>query len=730
MTSKHWTADPDGEVQIKKTLSGPSSVPPRTIHDVFLATVTAHKDSPALKVKRTNRWASWTYQQYYEDCSTAAKAFIKLGLQPASAVCIMGFNAPEWFIADIGSIMAGGIAAGIYTTNSAESCKYILSHSKAQFIVVENRIMLDKILQVKPQLPNLLHVIVYNDHVSKEQMDQNVMDWATFMKIGSDLPEYELQWRLKNQKPNKCSTLIYTSGTTGPPKAVMLSHDNISWTALACCQILNVRETSDVVSYLPLSHIAAQIIDLHGPMACGATVWFAKPDALKGTLVDTLQEVRPTMFLGVPRVWEKIQDKVEMQINEMKGFKRALTKWAQRIGTDVGEAKQNSTELPRGYWMADRLVFNKIKQILGLDRCILQASAAAPITQETVAFFQSLDIPVYEIYGMSECSGPQTLSFDGQHKAGSTGKSIPGSEIKIENPDRDGNGEICYRGRHIFMGYMHDEETTGKTIDKDGWLHSGDIGKLDKNNFLTITGRIKEIIITAGGENIAPIPIEDKVKQYAPIVSNCMVIGDKMKFLSLVCTLRCVMNDAHEPQDDLDWISLDQCKRLGSTATTVSEALMDPLVLNNIKKAVQEANKQAVSNASKIQKFRILPEDFSIAGGELGPTLKLKRRVVMTKYADIIAEMYDDYNDRPPPPSSQPEKMPDHAPMPSAASARRPESDSSTEDKIIAQHLDELSLHLDRERIAQSLPSGMRSRTNSQLSDGSGPPFPPLQTQL
>ncbi|XP_063685057.1 long-chain-fatty-acid--CoA ligase ACSBG2-like isoform X2 [Bolinopsis microptera] len=728
MTSKHWTADPDGEVQIKKTLSGPSSVPPRTIHDVFLATVTAHKDSPALKVKRTKGWATWTYNQYYNDCSTAAKAFIKLGLQPASAVCIMGFNAPEWFIADIGSIMAGGIAAGIYTTNSAESCKYILSHSKAQFIVVENRAMLDKILQVKQQLPSLLYVIVYDDVVTQEQKDQNVLDWDTFMKIGSDIPEYELQWRLKNQKPNKCSTLIYTSGTTGPPKAVMLSHDNISWTALACCQILNVRETSDVVSYLPLSHIAAQIIDLHGPMACGATVWFAKSDALKGTLVDTLQEVRPTMFLGVPRVWEKIQDKVEMQINEMKGFKRALTKWAQRIGTDVGEAKQNSTEMPRGYWMADRLVFNKIKQILGLDRCILQASAAAPITQETIAFFQSLDIPVYEIYGMSECSGPQTLSFDGQHKAGSTGKSIPGSEIKIEMPDRDGNGEICYRGRHIFMGYMHDEDTTSKTVDKDGWLHSGDIGKLDKNNFLTITGRIKEIIITAGGENIAPIPIEDKVKQYAPIVSNCMVIGDKMKFLSLVCTLRCVMSDAHEPLDELDWISLDQCRKLGSCAKTVSEALMDPLVLNNIKRAVQEANKQAVSNASKIQKFRILPEDFSIGGGELGPTLKLKRRVVMTKYADIIDEMYEDYNERPPSPSSKPERLPSHASAPSAASAKRPESDSSTEDKIIAQHLDELSLHLEQERVAQ-LP-GYRSRTSSQLSEDARPPFPPLQTQL
>lgn len=655
MTSKHWTTEPDGEVQIKKTLSGPASVPPRTIHDVFLATVTAHSSSPALKVKRKNRWYTWTYQQYYQDSAAAAKSFIKLGLQPARTVCIMGFNAPEWFIADIGAIMAGGIAAGVYTTNTAESCKYILSHSRAQFCVVENKIMLDKILQIKDDLTELLYVVVYNDEVTRDQHHSSVMDWQTFMSVGKEIPEYELEWRLKNQKPNKCSSLIYTSGTTGPPKAVMLSHDNISWTALACCQILNVRETSDVVSYLPLSHIAAQIIDLHGPMACGATVWFARPDALKGTLVDTLQEVRPTMFLGVPRVWEKIQDKMEMQMSEMKGFKRALTKWAQRIGSDVGEAKQNKMEMPRGYWMADRLVFNKIKQILGLDRCILQASAAAPITQETVAFFQSLDIPVYEIYGMSECSGPQTLSFDGQHKSGSAGKSIPGSEIKIEQPDRDGHGEICYRGRHIFMGYMHDAEQTNTAIDKDGWLHSGDIGKLDKNCFLTITGRIKEIIITAGGENIAPIPIEDKVKQFAPIVSNCMVVGDKKKFLSLVCTLRSVISETLEPTDELDWISLDQCQKLGSTSRTVSEALMDPAVLNHIKKAVQESNKQAVSNASKIQKFRILPEDFSIPGGELGPTLKLKRRVVMSKYSDIINEMYEEYTmspktERPPPP--------------------------------------------------------------------------------
>jgi len=480
MQSKHWTTDPGGEVQVKVTLSGPASVPPRTIHEAFQATCKAHKDQPALKVKRKERWLTWSYEKYYNDCTLCAKGFIKLGLQPTRVVSVLGFNAPEWFISDIGTIMAGGISAGIYTTNSPEACRFILSHSQSQFCVVENQKMLDKVLQVKNELPDLLYIIVYDDIVTEEQRALGVLDWDTFMKVGREVPEYELQWRIKNQAPNKCCTLIYTSGTTGDPKAVMLSHDNVTWTAVVCCQILNVRETSDVVSYLPLSHIAAQLVDLHGPLACGATVWFASPDALKGSLVNTLQEVRPTMFLGVPRVWEKIQDKMELQLKEMKGFKRALCKWAQKIGSDAGEAKQQSGELPRGYWMADRLVFHKIKETLGLDRCILQASAAAPITQETIEFFQSLDIPVYEIYGMSECTGPQTLSFDGQHRSGSAGKSIPGSEIKIGNPDRDGNGEICFRGRHIFMGYMHNESRTNEAIDSDGWLHSGDVGKLDK----------------------------------------------------------------------------------------------------------------------------------------------------------------------------------------------------------------------------------------------------------
>jgi long-chain-fatty-acid--CoA ligase ACSBG len=394
------------------------------------------------------------------------------------------------------------------------------------------------------------------------------------MAKGRDVPDYEVQWRIEPQKPGNCCMLIYTSGTTGNPKGVMISHDNITWTALTAGRLLNINSDDITVSYLPLSHIAAQMLDIALPITFGSSIAFADANALRGTLADTLREIRPTLFLGVPRVWEKFVEKIKSNFSGLAGFKKTVKDWATEIGIEGNVALQEKKDVPWGWWMADVLFFRKIRDALGLDRCRAQYSAAAPIARETLEFMLSINVPVLEIYGMSECTGPQTIALPSIYKTGSTGKSIPGTELKIDPT----TGEICYRGRHIFMGYLHDPEKTREAIDGDGWLHSGDVGEIDSDGLLRITGRIKELIITAGGENIPPVLIEDVVKSELPIVSNCMLIGDKRKFLSMLLTLKTDIDQEGQPTDRLTESVRLILQSIGSAAKTVGEAIADPKV--------------------------------------------------------------------------------------------------------------------------------------------------------
>ena len=268
-----------------------------------------------------------------------------------------------------------------------------------------------------------------------------------------------------------------------------------------------------------------------------------------------------------------------------------------------------------------------------------------PITRETLEFFLSLDINVNEIYGMSECTGPHTMSFPWKYRLGTVGQEVPGMFTKLDNPDQDGNGEICMAGRHVFMGYLNEEAKTRETFDDDGYLHSGDIGKRDDKGFLSITGRIKELLITAGGENVAPVPIEDTVKLELPVVSNCMLVGDKKKFLSMLITLKTkVDEETMQPKDELTPLAIEWCKSIGCKATTVSELLASPdeSFLKAIQDGIDRANAKSVPRAQKIQKWSMLPRDFSIPGGELGPTLKLRRPIVTKMYEKTINKLYED----------------------------------------------------------------------------------------
>ncbi|XP_056678521.1 long-chain-fatty-acid--CoA ligase ACSBG2 isoform X3 [Monodelphis domestica] len=592
-----WTVNRDGEVRLRMENIGSGSERPMTIHKYMLDAVSKYGNYMALGTKKDNKWQMTTYKEYYELCRKAAKSFIKLGLERFHGVGILGFNAAEWLISAVAAIFAGGLAVGIYTTNSAEACLYVLNHCEANVLVVENNFQLQKIFQVKDQLPHLKAIIQYRGHVLEKQPYIYTITWSSSTATGSLL--------LKS-----------------PPD-----------------------QQEIVVSYLPLSHIAAQMMDLWLPMKIGGITYFAQPDALKGTLPITLREVRPTAFLGVPRVWEKMQERMKAVGASAPLLKKKVAQWAKSVGLTTNIKRMNGmrANYPTSYYLAKWMVYSKVRVALGLDRCVQYFSGAAPLTKDTLEFFLSLDIPVCELYGMSESTGPHTINQRNSFKLMSCGKVMSGCKNMLHKKDSDGVGEVCFWGRHVFMGYLDMEEKTMEAIDEWGWLHSGDLGKLDALGFLYITGRIKELIITAGGENIAPVPIEDLVKEKIPIISYAMVVGDKAKFLSMLLTLKCQINlDTGEPEDELTPEVIDFCRKLGSSAKKVSDIVggRDQLVYAAIDKGIAAVNKEAISNAQKIQKWMLLKKDFSIFGGELGPTTKLKRPMVSKMYEREIRSFY------------------------------------------------------------------------------------------
>lgn len=633
----------DQAVKLRMSQKGPGSEKPLTVPSMFYQTVQRVPNHPAIAVKRGGIWIQWTYQQYFSDTQKAAKALIKLGLEPLHGVGILGFNSPEWFIANNGAIFAGGFTVGIYSTNNADACKYVALNSQCNVIVVENNQQLKKILQVWDDLPDLKAVVQYTGEVAEKR--DNVYSWKEFMELSSQVSDDALQHRLSLLAPNKACCLIYTSGTTGNPKGVMLSHDNLCWTAGKAVENAALLYASEVqLSFLPLSHIAGSLTDIYGAMACAATVYFAQPDALRGSLLGTLKEVRPTVFVGVPRVWEKMVEGIKHKSREFGFFKKKIGAWAKSVGYRTTIAEMNHEPVPGAFKIAN-IMLNKAKGELGFDRCRIFMSGAAPIMKETIEFFYGLHIPLMEVYGMSECSGPHTVCSLDRFRTSSVGTEIPGVQTKLADKDEEGNGEVRMYGRHVFMGYLDEEEKTKETFDEELYLMSGDIGKKDKDGFLFITGRKKELIITAGGENIAPVPIEDTVKECLPCVSNCILIGDKRKFLSMLITLKVDVNmDTLEPTDNLTAVTVDWVKAQGSGATKVSDILdhKDAIVLKAIQKGIDKANERAISRAQKIQKWSILPRDFSIPGGELGPTMKLRRPIVHKMYAKTIDAFYAD----------------------------------------------------------------------------------------
>jgi long-subunit acyl-CoA synthetase (AMP-forming) len=588
---------------------------PTRIIDAFDRTAAARAEHPALYSRRNGRWEPTTWREYRQQVRLAARALIALGVEPGNHVTIIGFNSAEWFIADIGAIAAGAIPAGIYTTNTAEQCQYIAEHCEARVAFVENADQLAKFRAVRDQLPHLTTIVMMN----AEPEDDDAISWRQFLGLGTGVPEEKLEERLKAQQPDDTCTLIYTSGTTGVPKAVMLSHTNITWVLESAGAIVNIKPGDVVVSYLPLSHVAEQLFSLHNNVVLGCTIWFAES---LDKLGDALKAPRPHLILAVPRVWEKMQAKIEAVGAKNSPIKKKIAKWAREQGLAGGYADQAGTSRPMLYGLAEKLVFSKVRQNMGLDRARTMITGAAPISKRTLEFFLSLGLPISEVYGMSETTAIGTVSHPGKYRTGKAGYVMPGVEMRIAE-----DGEICMRGKHITKGYFRDPQATADTIDADGWLHTGDIGELDADGFLQITDRKKELIITAGGENIAPALVEGQIKSIG-VVSQAVVIGDRRRYLSVLLTL--------DPEKLPAFATL-----AGSAAKSPQEAAECARFSAYLQQEIEGVN-QRLARVQTVKKFAVLPTEFSIDGGELTPTMKIKRKVVSSKYASVIERLYSE----------------------------------------------------------------------------------------
>lgn len=590
----------------------------KLVHEVLFETVKRYGDRPALRVKRDGAWRTTTWSAYAREVRRVGRALIHLGVPPGSGIAIIGYNSPEWLAADVGAILAGAVPAGIYTTSTPEQVRYIAHHCDAKVAFADTAAQVKKFVAEADHLPHLEVVVQMLGKPEAAEVGRlRVLSWDELLGLGEKTPEAELEARMSAQKPDDMCTLIYTSGTTGDPKAVMITHTNLVWTSQSLIKGLGFTQGEVTISYLPLSHIAEQLLSIHLPMAMGSLLYFA--ESLE-KLPEALQEVRPTLFLGVPRVWEKIQAKMMAAGATAKPVQKKIVAWAKKVGLAAGYAVQQGKARPLLLPVAQKLVFDKVRHRLGFDRTRMCVTSAAPISKDTLEFFLALGIPLLEVYGMSECSGPATYSPPDNFRTAKAGIVIPGGEVKIAE-----DGEVCMRGPHVFKGYLKDPEATKNALDPEGWLHSGDIGVIDADGFLQITDRKKDLLITAGGENIAPQLLEGHLKSI-PIVGQAVVVGDRMKYLAALLTL-----DPERLHTEV--------AAAGSPAKTMEEAAACETFRQHLQRQIDEINVK-LARVQTIKKFVVVPTEFSIDGGELTPTMKVKRKVVNEKYKAEIASMY------------------------------------------------------------------------------------------
>jgi long-chain acyl-CoA synthetase len=600
-----------------------------TVPRLFRHVVAQRGDAIAMREKELGVWRSISWRQYGERARGVGLGLVALGLRPGDVVSIIADNGPEWLYTDLGTMSAGGVTNGIYTTDSPRQVEYIVNDSGTRFFFAGNDEQLDKILEVRARCPALVKIIVFDLEGLHGFKDPQVLAFDELLELGA---RYDRErpgvWdsRVEIARPEDLAILVYTSGTTGPPKGAMLSHRNILFQLGYADFIADPRPGDQQLSFLPLSHVAERTFTVFYPLRTGATVNFAESI---DTVPENIREVAPAVFFAVPRIWEKFYSGVALRMREATRLGRLAYGWALGIGMRMAEARiagrAPSLPLRALYGLANLVALDNVKRSIGLHRVRGAATGAAPIAPELIKWFMALGIDMREVYGQTENCGLATAMPANRIKLGTVGVARPHTEVRLSP-----QGEILLKGPHVFMGYYKNPERTAQTI-VDGWLHTGDVGQIDADGFLTITDRMKDIIITAGGKNITPSEIENQLK-FSPYISDAVVIGDQRKFLS------CLVMIDHET---VAQFAQEQSVPFTNFASLCRAKEVQDLIWGEI----ERVNRQ-FARVETIKKFHLIDELLTPEDEELTPTMKLKRAFVNRKYKNSIDAMYDERSGR------------------------------------------------------------------------------------
>ena len=566
-------------------------------------------------------WVSTSWSEYWDAVRGLAKALIALGVQPGDGVALIGNNRRDWVIAQMGISAAGAVPAPIYVTNTVEQVAYIVKHCRANVAICDNQAQLGKYFQALDQgLIEVDHIITMD---AVESTREIVTTLADTIARGSQESDGELERRMAAAKPDELALLIYTSGTTGVPKGAMCSHRGIEAMGQALIetypQMMEI-DPSRYVSYLPLCHVAEQVFTNFVGLRVGSETYFCS-DLAK--IKDHLVAARPHLFFAVPRVWEKFEAALTANLLSATGIKAKLASWARHVELESFkrsvETGQDVDTFQRR--LANKLVISKIKSAIGLDQLLGAGSGAAPAAHSTLEFFASIGVPIHEGFGMTETTGMATANPLGRPRFGTVGQPLPGVEVRIA-----GDGEILLRGANMVSGYLYMPDTTKELWTDDGWLRTGDLGAIDDDGFLSITGRKKDLLITAGGKNVAPAEMENHL-QGIPGVGQAVVVGDRQPYLCAILALE------EEALPDL-------CREAGVPVGPLAELAKNEQVRAFLADRIESDCNAKVARYQTIKKFEVLPHMLSVDGGELTPTMKVKRNVINDKYKGLIDRMY------------------------------------------------------------------------------------------
>jgi len=587
-----------------------------TTPEYLMANAKNHGDEIAISSKGSNGdWNDMNWSEFHDQTASVAKSLIAMGFNEGDKLSIYSYNRVEWYTSYHAANMCNGAAVGVYHTCSPEEVEWVVGNSDSKVVFVgdnpmdggnKEKMCAYRLHEIMDKLDKVETVVVMDGVDMPEH--PKCMSWSDFILKGADIDYSEIEKRVESITPEDTFSLIYTSGTTGNPKGVELSHDNIDFELSEVWKLQEFERGWGYVSWLPCAHVFGQLVDCHAHIRWGLHMTVVDAPL---NVIDVAKEVQPHLFIGVPRIYEKVYSNLVAKL----GWKIKLAK------------------IP----ILGGFIKNKAKQAIGMSNCVYAITGAAPINPDILKLFHTLDIPLYEGYGMTETTAGASLGYKKNHKFGTVGKPFSGTELMISD-----SGEILFRGRHIMKGYYKNPEATAETIDSDGWLHSGDKGEIDSDGYVKITGRIKELYVSSGGKNIAPLVIEETMKSI-PMVSQCMLIGDGRKYCSALFTLDvgAILRDKHGmdpakiPKDPAVQIST-----LESFGKSLSDYTDSEEIHAEMQAQVTELNGQ-FSNPEQIKKFKILPRDLSVDFGELTPTLKIRRIQIRENWAAEIEAMYE-----------------------------------------------------------------------------------------